>query len=327
MAPDKKTIYLFFGDDNFSSNQKVNQWREEFEKKYGDINIELLNGRELVADDLAVSLSAMPFLGEKRLVIIYDFLGEGNTEEQKKVTNILEKITDTCICVFVENTQPDQRTSLFKKINKLGIVKDFKCLSEPELAAWIISKAKEKDLKISTKLAIYMASLTGPNLWNLENEIDKLSLYCKGRETQEKDIDELVKPTLTSSIFKLTDYLSERNKKKSLETLTILRGSGEEPLKIMFMIARHFRILLEVKDLINKRHGKSQIITQIKEHPYVLNIAMSQCGNFDMEKLKKIYKDIHTLDVAVKTGKISSSGDSKQEFILAIEKFIIESCR
>lgn len=326
MAQEKKTIYLFFGGDSFSSNQKVNQWRQEFEKKYGDINIEILQGHTLCANDLEIAIGTTPFLGEKRLVIVYDFLAKGNTDEQKKAADILEKNPDTCICVFIENGQPDQRTTLFKRINKLGSIKEFGHLAEQEITAWIAKKALEKNIKISTKSSAHLSSLTGPNLWTLENELEKLSMYCKGREIMEADIDELVKPTFTSTIFKLTDYLSAKNRKKSLETLNILRDSGEELLMILFMIARHFRILILMCDLVKKGLSKNEIINQTKEHPYVVQIAMNQCRNFDIETLKKIYRNLHELDIAVKTGKIGSSGDSKRELSLAVEKFIVELC-
>jgi DNA polymerase III subunit delta len=327
MTKDKKTIYLFFGEDTFSSNQKVNVWRKEFEKKFGDINIEILEGQKLEANDLSGYIEAAPFLGEKRLVVIYDFLSKGKKDEQKKAAEVIENTPDTCICAFVENHSPDQRTSLFKKIKMIGQTHEFKFMTEAQVTGWILEKSKTQNIQISQNNANYLASLTGPNLWTLKNELEKIKMYCKEREVTQNDLDDLVKPTMTSSVFKLTDYLSAKNTKKSLETFNILRDSGEELIKILFMIARHFRILIQVHDLQKQNFMKNDIISKTGEHPYVIQIAMNQSRNFDMEKLKEIYRALFDLDVGIKTGKIASSGDSKKELIIAIEKFIVDLCK
>lgn len=326
MTQDKQTIYLFFGEDNFSSIQKVAHWKREFEKKYGDINIETLEGKGLLADTLAISLKAAPFLGEKRLIIIENFLDKGNLDEQKKIANLLEKKIETTICVFLETKTPDQRKSLFKKIKKVGQIQEFKFLTDNRLTEWILDKAKSKETQISTPLAKYLGSLTGQNLWNLQNELEKLRLYCKNREVKKEDIDKLVKPALTSSIFKLTDQLAAKNHKESLETFNILKENGEELIMILFMIVRHFRILLQVCDLMRKGYQKQQIMEKIKEHPYVIEITLNQCKNFKPETLRQIYKHLHELDIAIKTGKIRTSVGDQRELILAIEKFIVKMC-
>ncbi|MBU1992904.1 MAG: DNA polymerase III subunit delta [Patescibacteria group bacterium] len=323
--PDKKTIYLFFGEDNFSSIQKVNHWKKEFEKKYGNINVETLNGK-VQADELSGAYETAPFLAEKRLIVVENLLSKGTIDEQKEIAERLEDVSDTAILVFLEVEQPDQRTSLFKKIKKVGEITEFKFLAEAQLTAWVMNKAKEKGANVPSQIAAYMASLTGPNLWAITNELDKIHMYCKDRAVTKEDIDELVQPSLTSSIFKLTAYISQKDRKRSLKTLHILEDSGEELIRILFMIVRHFRILLQVNDLMSRGHGKAQILSKLREHPYTIQIAMDQCKNFDIGKLKEIYGELYKLDIGIKTGKIKSSGDEKKELMLAIEKFIVECC-
>jgi len=324
----KKNIYLFFGQDTYSSNNKVKVWQKAFEEKHGgDINIALLNGKETTKIELESAINSAPFLAEKRLIIVRNFLDKGDKEEQKKVAELLEEeLPDFSILVFIEDEMPDKRMSLFKKINKIGVLEEFESIMGPQLTRWIITKANEKDIPISPVVADYLGKVAGCDLWNLKNELDKLKAFGKTQKIDEKAVDELVHPNLTTSIFKFTDCLAHKNRKGSLNTLDILIESGEELVKILFMIVRHFRILLQVKDLKDRGDPKSEIISKLKEHPFVVSTMLDQCPNFTKEKLKLIYDALLKLDTGIKTGKIRLLAEDKTEVLLALQKFVHSVC-
>lgn len=327
--PDKKNVYLFFGEDTYSANKKAKFWREEFEKKHGgDINIAELDGKQTTAVNFKSDIYSAPFLAEKRLVIIYDFLSKGPKDEQKKVAEILEgEIPDFCVIVFVENKPPDKRSGLYKKINKVGHVEEFELLMGPKLTKWISDRAQAKNLNLSPVLADYLGKVAGSDLWNLENELEKLKTYGQTSKLTKESIEELVHPNLTASIFKLTDLLSQKNSKASLKTLKIMAESGEDIIMILFMIVRHFRILIQVKDLMERNAKKSEIISKLKQHPFVITKTMQQSPNFSQKNLARIYNRLLKIDIGVKTGKIRMLAEDKKEMLLALEQFIFSVCK
>jgi len=324
----KKNVHLFFGEDTFSASQKLKFWRDQFEKKYeGDINIAVLEGKGLIAADFESDIQSAPFLADKRLVIINDFLAKGKKDEQKKVAEVLEAgVPDFCIIVFFESKVPDKRAVLYKKLNKVGQIEEFKALMGPELTRWITNRAEELGLKLNFGLAGHLGQVAGSDLWNLDNELNKLLLYSKTKPITREAIDELVHPNLTTSIFKFTDFIAQRNSKGSLGTLHILLDSGEDIMKIIFMIVRHFRILIQVKDLVDRGNAKSDIISKVKEHPYTISTTMQQSPNFSIEALTCIYDSLLKIDVGIKTGKIRMLAEDKKEIMLALEKFVYKVC-
>ena len=110
-------IYLFYGPDTYSAYQKSMLWRREFEKKYGDFNIHVFEGEKFTNADFCAASQSMPFLSEKKLIIIRDFLRDGNIDEQKKVAEELDEAADFCVIVFLETDMPDARTTLLKTQN------------------------------------------------------------------------------------------------------------------------------------------------------------------------------------------------------------------
>ncbi len=324
----KQNVHLFFGEDTYSSNQKLKYWYERFEQKYeGDTNIAVLEGKGLDAKNLESDIQSAPFLADKRLVIVYDFLGKGGKEEQKKVAEFLEEgVPDFCIVVFYESKLPDKRSALYKKLNKVGHIEEYKPLMGPELTRWISKKAEKIGLQLSFGLADYLGQVAGGDLWNLDNELNKLKLYSKTNPITREVIDELVHPNLTTNIFKFTDFIAQRNAKGSIGTLNVLLDSGEDLMKIIFMIVRHFRILIQVKDLMDRGNAKSDIISKVKEHPYTISTTMQQSPNFSAGALRSIYDSLLQIDIGIKTGKIRMLADDKKELMLALEKFVYRVC-
>ena len=319
-------IYLFHGEDSYSSQQKANRWQREFIKKYDEFNTQLLEGENLTAAQISEALNTVPFIVEKKLIIVRDFLRESSTEEQKKVAEKLEETPDYCVLVFVERQKADARLTLFKKIKKIGQIVDFNYLEKPQLTGWIQQEVAKKNGQIGTREAAQLADTVGPDLWQMSHEIEKLTTHDATHPIKAETIEALVTPNLSESIFKLTDYLAQRNRQKSTQTLNTLVESGEDLMQIFHMIVRHFRILIQVHSCISQGMAQPQIVQKTKEHPYAVMTSMKQCNNFDSAKLTQIYRQLLGIDIAIKSGKIKMTTEDKSELRLSLEKLFVELC-
>lgn len=322
-----KNLYLFYGDDSYSAFHKAKHWQQEFEKKYGDLNLQIFEGEKMTGSNFSEAVETMPFLADKKLIIIRDFLLDGEDEEQKKVAEKLETVADYCIVIFIEKDKPDARTTLFKKLSKTAQVIEFNELDKSKLLAWIEQEFSKKNVKIGHHEADVLAENIGPNLWQMSQEIDKLSLYSAEKPLNEEAIHAIISPNISSSVFKLTDHIAAKNAKLSLKTLDVLLTSGEDLMQIFFMMVRHFRILLEVQACVQNKLSPQQMIQKLKEHPFVINNTLKQSKNFSLPQIKNIYRQFLQIDLDTKNGTIKMTTTDNTELRLALEKLIIELCR
>ncbi len=375
---DKKTIYLFYGHDNYTAQQKLNRWRTEFEKKYGDLNIQIFDGDDFTASNFSEAIETVPFLSDKKLIIIRDFLRDAKEEDQKGVAEKLDDADNFNIIVFIEHEKPDARTTLFKKLNKTGQAIEFEDLDTHGLTRWIEQEFARKSggtsgntgggigtgknagsntgtgggtgknagsntgtnigtgmdastiapqqQSIGSREALFLAETVGPNLWQMSQEVEKLSLYSRSQPLNVEAIEALASPNVSASIFKLTDYLAQKNSRSSIKTLSTLIQSGEDLFRIFSMIVRHFRILIQIKACIEKKMERQQIIQKTKEHPFAISQGMSQCKNFNFEKLGEIYGKLLQIDIAAKSSRIKTTTGDNSELRLSLEKLIVELC-
>jgi len=326
MKDDKqiKQVFLFAGEDNFSAVEKANLWKEKFLKKYGEMNLLILEGDKLRYFDLEQAVLTAPFLSEKKLILVRDFLGNIKEEDRKKIVELMDRIPEYTVLVFLENRVPDKRMVLFKKLEKIGKVDWFYSMKEKDLLIWIVMRFKKSGVEIGRTEAQLLLELVGTNLWFLDKEIQKLLLYADGALINAMMIKNLVTINLSSSIFKMTDELGAKNLREVLHIFRLLVESGEEVIGIFFMLVRHFRIMIQVKDLVMKGMRVGDIARQIKSHPFVVSKMIGQIKNFSDRDLKIIYANLAKIDYDFKTGRIKISTGDSSEFERIIELMIVK---
>lgn len=302
--------------------QKLARYREEFKKRHNESNFTILLGDEINGRDFLAEAEAMPFLGEKRMIVVRNFLENGKEIEQKIVAEHIKDIPETTVLFFIEDKTPDRRTQCFKTLNAYAMTEIFNTPSLETLPGWIQKEAQKRNAKIGNKEALYLASAIGGNLWHLAHAVEKLSLYAKKRAITIKDIDALVNANVTASIFRFTDALGERNARTALDTFQTLIKSGEDLMRIFYMIVRHVRLLIQVKEGLAKKMAAAHLARELRQPPFVIQNLTKQTKNFTRENLCAIYEKLLAIDIGVKTGKIRFLVSDNREFLLAIETWI-----
>lgn len=318
--------FFFYGDDTYSLNHKLSFWRLEFEKKYGDLNTSLYEGASCTAGEIIDAASAMPFLADKRLIIVKNILSEQPSESHEPLGIFLENVPDSSILIFAETKGVDKRLGFYKKLIKKTQSTEFTPRAGTALVAWIHTFVTTHNKSIESDAALYLGEVVGADLYRLENELIKLIHVAENRSITKHDVEAMVVSSLTTSIFKLTDAISQKNLRQALRQLHILIESGEELHGILYMVMRQFRLITAIKDLADTGMKRDAIIGVVKEHPFVVSNTLQQTRNFSIKQLKKAYDELVTIDTQLKTGGIRITTGDTREFVLALDRLVIELC-
>lgn len=321
-----KHIVLMFGDDLFALKETLERWEKAFVEKYeSDINVDEFDGAT-PPHQIIEACQSMPFLGEKRLVIVKNFLSEQKADEQKKFADLLTEIpSETCTLILVEEKTPDKRTSLYKKLAKSARLEEFKTLTGDNLTHSIIKTIEEKGGKIDWNTASSLCALCAENTWKLHHEIQKLLDYSNGEPLTQSMVDELVHGDTNTSIFKLTDALGQKRPTEAIQLFHQLVEKGEPIPLIYSMLVRQIRMLIQLKELSDLGKPASHIATLTKLHPYAVSQTLPQCRNFSLEELKQLFIRLTHIDLRMKTGEFTFSTTDQRPYMMEIEKFMVEA--
>ena len=328
MASAAPVVYIFNGDDEFAIDQAV----AELKAKLGDspnaaMNFSELDGRSVSYDELSTAASTMPFLADRRVVVLtYPLERFGKEPERGKLVRLLEGLPETAALALVEyrplTSWKDRRDNKIHWLEAWALeAKDrvyFKTCSLPKgegMVRWIVTRARDKGGSISNKGAEGLANLVGSDTRTADHELDKLLLYVDYKRPVE--IDDVLALTAyegEGDIFGLVDALGERDGRTAIKKLHELLGD-RDPLSILGMIVRQFRLLIQAREILDQGYEENEVIKRIKVYKRVGEKITAQARKFDLQTLESIYRRLLEVDLAIKSSEME--GDQILDVFIA----------
>jgi len=321
-------IIFVYGEDTFRVREKVQVMKEKFEDKFdkSGINLaEFLNKLEL--GQVMQAIQSPPFLGDKRMVVVRDLCGSLKKDQIEAWQNGLLKTSDSTITILWEEMDPKklEKHVLYKALSKQSEVHSypFPLLQGAGLTQWVVARVHEMGAQINQDALQSLVERVGSDLWQMQNELEKLVAYSHGNDIQ-KDmitiemVEKLVRASFADQIFQLVDAVSHRNANQAIRLLEEERWSGATDQYVFGMLARQVRILLGTRSVLdlNAQATKDLVAAELSLHPFVAQKALGQARSFETEDLVRAHALLFELDQATKTGRLGAD--------LAVDLVVVE---
>ena len=319
-------IYLLYGKEHYLIDNAIKLFRESLNESMIDFNLETIDGKETTLDQLLSSIETLPFMDERKIVIVKDFelltkskKKNFSDKDEKTFASHLENIPDTTILVFAVYGEVDKRKSIVNTISKNGIAYNCEKISDMELFKWTKKKFEKNNTMIDNAQIMYFIESTGYKdknneytLSDIDNEIRKISSFA-GSDTKVTNeiIDRLSQKKIENDIFKLIDYIGK--------ILNDMIKEGESVLGIFAMINRQFKIVLQVKELLNKGLNNKAISDKLKLSLFIVNKSIKISRNFTESMIIDMLNYILESDYKKKKGLMRDT--------LAIEMLVSKYCQ
>lgn len=296
-----KQIYLLYGEEAFLKNSYKNRLKKAI---IGDdtMNFARFEGKGLDVDELIRLADTMPFFAERRLILVEDSGFFKSASDA--LVQYLPSMPDTTILLFVE-TEVDKRNRLYKKVKDMGYAAELNRQDSAQLARWaggILTREQKKITKHTMELFLSMA---GDDMENIRMELEKLISYTLGREViTDEDVLAVCTVQVTNRIFEMVSAIVNRQPRKAMDLYEDLLTLKEPPMRILFLIARQFNQLLQVKDLMGKGMDKGTIASKLKMQPFVVGKTMPQARQFGREQILSYVEFCVETEEAVKSGRL-----------------------
>ncbi|MCT8139659.1 DNA polymerase III subunit delta [Anaerobacillus sp. CMMVII] len=317
-------VYLLYGTETFLIEETIQKLLTKVltEDQY-DFNLSTYELKETPISVAIEEALTIPFMGTHRVVIVKDphFL---TGKDQSKVEHdlkafenyLVNPIPETIFIIVAPYEKLDERKKIVKLLKKEAEVLEAVPFSEQEMEKWLDSRVKKYHVEITKPGKEKLIQLLGNSLIMIAGEIEKLALYAgEGGVIDELTVQQLVSKTTEQDVFSLVDHVVHRRKQAALQVFYDLIKQKEEPIKILSLLARQFRILYQVKELSSRGYSQQNIAGTLKLHPYVVKLANQQANLFDEKNLLRFIDELAETDYKIKTGKMDKQ--------LALELFII----
>lgn len=298
-----KQIYLLYGEEDYLRKQYKDRLRAALTDSEDTMNVHYFEGKDISSGAVIDLAETMPFLAQRRVIIMENtglFKSGG-----EQLAEYLNEPSPTAYFVFAE-VETDKRSKLFKTVQEKGIAVEFPIQNEETLKKWIVGLVKKENKQISGVVLHYFLEKTGTDMENIRTELEKLFCYSMDKEEITKeDIDAICTQRVSNHIFDMINAIADKKQKVALDLYYDLLALKEPAMRILFLIARQFNMLMQVKELKKKGYDNRTIGEKMGLPGFIAGKYVVQAQRFKTSDLKKALEDCVTAEEDVKTGKIN----------------------
>ena len=313
-------VYLFLGNEEYLNKVKIERLIKE--SVADEYNINYYDMEEKNVSFAVEDAQTAPFLCEEKIIVLRHpkFLTTAKLEIEHDIKGFVKYLNNpspyTTFIIDASKLELDNRKGVVKTLLKVAIKEESESLSDVEFVGWVIRQFSQNNLKIGQRAAQTFLSRTGTNLINASNEIDKLVLYCMGKdEVTEEDVINLTTKELEQDIFSFTNAIMEKNKKKAIEVYRNLVATNKfEPVQLLITSSNNLKDCYLVKLLMEKNYKQNQIAESLGVSPGRAYYLMRDARSLDKERAAELIQKFAELDFKIKTGQIESN--TGLEFLL-----------
>lgn len=303
-------IIFLYGEDTFRSKQKLKEFKDKFVRDIdvSMLNVESIDGEKMNIDLFKQSMFAGGFLVKKRFIIVENFV-EKNKNDQDAVLALLkdnESESEENIVIFWEGIGANSKDykakvlkgELFTYLKNSQYAFEFPVLDKIRLAVWIKKKMDDKGINIEHDAINLLIDLAGNDMWRINNEIDKLVAY-NDKEITKEGVKTLVSEEFGDNVFALVDAIADQNKKLFSSLLSNYFSGENDSSYLLSMLIRQFRLLIYAKDRLAE-NTYANLALELKIPFFVERKIKNQISRYDLAKLKNIYEELLSIDIALK---------------------------
>lgn len=308
-----KQVYLLYGEEDYLRRQYRDKLKKALTGDGDSMNCHYFEGKDIRVGEVIDLAETLPFLADRRVIIIENSGLFKRGGEQ--LAEYLKEPSETAFFVFVEK-EIDKRSKLFKSVSVKGRAVEFKPQDEAILKRWILGILKKENKKITERDLEFFLDKTGTGMENIGKELEKLICYCMDKEViTGEDIEKICTRQINNQIFDMMNAIAEKRQKEAMNLYYDLLTLKEPPMRILFLLARQFNLLLQVRELKKKGYPVKAIGEAVGLPGFIAGKYVNQAAKFSTKALRQAVTDCVEAEEAVKTGKMND--------VLSVELLLI----
>lgn len=309
-----KQVYLLYGEESYLKKQYKDKLSKAMLPDGDSMNYSYFEGKATDIKQVIDLAETLPFFSPRRLIVMEDtgFFKSASGD----LAEYIRTMPESTYVLFVES-EVDKRGKLYKAVKEKGRIVEMARQDGATLQKWVLSVMKREGRQITQSAVRHFLTKVGDDMENIHGELEKLFCYTLGkREITIHDIEEICTTHIDNKIFDMINAVADKKQKQALLYYYDLLALKEPPMRILFLMVRQFRILMEVSEMSRRGYGKKEISENVKVPPFAVGRYLAQAQKFSGPGLRKILEDCAETEEEVKTGRLADT--------MAVELLIIQ---
>ena len=245
------------------------------------------------------------------------FTNKGNTD-LSLLEKYLENPNPNTTIIFTNSDKADERKKIFKLIKEKKGYIYVKQLNFKDISSKLVEIAKENKYKLSLRDADYITEAAINNVDIAILELNKVFLYYgKGCEIKRNDLENIISHNMDDNNFRFVDAVVKRDIELAMKYMRNFKLFKIEPMALVNLLTREYRIMLIAKDLYKKGFSNRAIGYNISVPDWKIDNSLKVAYNYSIKELEDKLMELVNLDFKMKTSQIDK--------YLGLEMFVLNA--
>jgi len=312
-------IHLLIGENDFTRQQELKRWKDEFMAKHGDINLMILSGDKLKLPELLDQISSPPFLGDKRLVVVETV----PTFDKDDLDTIVNTLNEDSLLLFVDR-KPDKRKGFVKQLLKNVTLHEFTPLKQPQLLSWANKQAAEFSITFAPNALKNLLAILSLNQSLIYHQLQLFAVTHSGVTITVDDITKCVLPLGGEAGWQLFDYITGNKRQQALEYLRTMEQFHENTHGLWSRFSWWCARVLWVQAMMSSGASDSKAIaSKLGIHPFSMRSMTPLARRLDKQKAQIVATWLLQKEQGLKTGTIRATQEFPEELQAVLDQAVI----
>jgi DNA polymerase-3 subunit delta len=266
-----------------------------------DLNYLMLYGWEAKLSEVLEFLQTLPFLGNRRLLVIREIQ---KFDEWKELAGYLQDPNPSSL-LLMTSSELKRSSALYKSLSRYAETSELRRPYGKAIIKWAVERFRKSGKEVDPQLVEVLLQTTGEDLGILATEIDKVVLSAGERKTITREDLSVSVPGGVEVVFNFLDALGDRDRRKAVSSLRTLLANDSPPEYLIHMMAWHYRQLLRGRELVDTGLSPGEAAVKLGKNFSGLKEKFArQLGRADEGDLVRALQVIADSDRELKRGQI-----------------------
>jgi len=301
-------VYFLYGEESyfidiisdFIENNVLNELEKEF-------NQSVIYGKDIDIPTLVSYARRFPMMSNYQVILVKEAQDLDKIEELESY--ILNPMESTLLVLCYKYEKIDRRKSLFKNIEKKGILFESARIYDNKIPDWIAEYVKKQNYSISAKACFLLAEFLGNDISKIVNEISKLVINIpEKQEITEDYVEKNIGISKDYNVFELQKALGKKDVLKANQIINYFAANPREnPLvKVIPLLFSYFSKILIYHHLADK--SRNNVAAALSVNPFFVMDYQQAAARYTSDKIISIISILREYDM--KSKGVDSSGTS-----------------
>lgn len=266
--------------------------------------------------DILDESSMMSLFSTTKIILGLNFtLDKLSKNDIEYLTNYLKSPNKDAYIILIAN-KIDLRvkeSKIFK--DNFKVIDTTKTNNQEDTVTYIKDYITNNNHQINSQNLEYLTNKLGTDIYNINNELDKIFTYLgKEKEITKDTIDLLINDKIDDIIYEFTNAILDNDYNKMIKMYQDLTRENIGSDYFIVSIANSFRQSLIIKILTNQYKSREEIAKVIGKKEFYVRKMQERLSNYTETDLTNYLNKLFIIDKNIKTGK--SNFDMLELFLI-----------